>query len=122
MNKKDIKYIREIANRLPQVFEQTVSGYYEDYNEEGEIVLYPNIQNNPINHERRLRKAYEQLGMDGIKSYLEMIHKLQIQRNENVQKLLDTERQEQVLHDMVPSTEDRPSTVSDDSEASVQGK
>lgn len=83
MNKKDVKYIKQIADRLPVVFDQTVSGYYEDYNEEGEMQLFPNIVNHPVNHVRRMRKAYESLGMDGIRTYLEMIHKLQIQRNEN---------------------------------------
>jgi poly(3-hydroxybutyrate) depolymerase len=80
MNKKDIKYIRQLAERLPDVYEQTVSGFYEDYDEEGKMVLYPNIQNNPINHTRRMRKAYEKLGLDGIKSYLDMIHGLQKER------------------------------------------
>jgi len=83
MNKKDIKYIKQIADRLPVVFDQTVSGYYEDYNEEGEMQVFPNIVNHPVNHVRRMRKAYESLGMEGIRTYLEMIHKLQIQRNEN---------------------------------------
>jgi len=83
MNKKDVKYIKQIADRLPVVFDQTVSGYYEDYNEEGEMQVFPNIVNHPVNHVRRMRKAYESLGMEGIRTYLEMIHKLQIQRNEN---------------------------------------
>lgn len=73
MNKKDVKYIKQIADRLPVVYDQTVSGFYE---EDGE--MKPNIVNHPINHERRMRKAYEKLGMDGIKIYLEMIHKLQL--------------------------------------------
>lgn len=86
MKKSDLKYIRQIASRLPDVYEQTVSGFYEDYDEEGKMVVYPNIQNNLINHERRMRKAYEKLGMDGIKSYLEMIYKLQIQRKDALQE------------------------------------
>ena len=38
MNKQDVKKLREIANRLPVVYEQTVSGFYEDYNQEGEMI------------------------------------------------------------------------------------
>lgn len=79
MNKKDIKYIKQIADRLPIVYEETVSGYYIE-NEE----VKPNIVSHPYNHVRRMRKAYEQLGMEGIKSYLEMIHKLQLQRREQM--------------------------------------
>lgn len=84
---KAIKYIKEIASKLPPVYERTVSGYYMDYNEEGDMVPYPNYVVHELNHVRRLRKAYEKMGMDGIKGYLEMIHKLQIERNENVQRL-----------------------------------
>lgn len=78
MTKKEIKSIREIANRLPIVYEQTVSGFYM---EEGKYL--PNIVNHPVNHERRIRKAYERLGMDGVRGYLDMIIKLQKQRHEN---------------------------------------
>lgn len=95
MNKKDVKYIKQLADRLPVVYDQTVSGYYEDYNEEGELQYFPNIVNHPINHVRRLRKAYEVLGMEGVKSYLESIHKLQIQRNENFQRLESLRQQEE---------------------------
>lgn len=91
---KTIKYIREIAEKLPTVFEQTVSGYTVV---EGEA--QPNYVNHPINHTRRLRKAYEKLGMDGIRSYLEYIHKLQIDRNERVQKLQELERQKEQVGD-----------------------
>lgn len=102
MNKKDIKYIKQIANRLPAVYEQTVSGYYEDYNDEGEIVVYPNIVNVEINHVRRMRKAYESLGMEGIQSYLEMIHKLQIKRNEYLQHNKELQREKESM-DLIPS-------------------
>lgn len=95
MNKKDVKYLKQLADRLPIVFDQTVSGYYEDYNEAGELQFFPNIVNHPINHVRRLRKSYEALGMEGVRSYLEMIHKLQIQRNENYQRLEDLRQQEE---------------------------
>ena len=78
MNKQDLKYIKQIADRLPVVFEETVSGYYVENGE-----AKPNIVSHPYNHVRRMRKAYEQLGMEGIKSYLEMIHKLQLQRRED---------------------------------------
>lgn len=105
MNKKDVKYIRQIADRLPDVYEQTVSGYYEDYDEEGKMVLYPNVQNNLINHERRMRKAYEKLGMDGIKNYLEMIYKLQIQRKDAVQESEVHQREQE--SDIDPDAGDR---------------
>lgn len=82
MTKKDVKMIKQIADRLPAVYEQTVSGYYEDYGEEGETKMFPNVVTHEINHNRRMRKSYEKLGMDGIKSYLEMINRLQIQRSE----------------------------------------
>jgi hypothetical protein len=107
MNKKDVKYIKQIADRLPVVYEQTVSGYYEDYDESGETKIFPNVVNVEINHVRRMRKAYESLGMEGITSYLEMIHKLQIKRNGNVQKLLDDQRQEIQVDDNSPEGVDR---------------
>jgi hypothetical protein len=78
MNKKQAKHIREIAERLPSVLQQCMSGYMVE-----EDKLVPNIYNVEINHERRLRKAYERHGLEGIKSYLEMISNLQKQRHEN---------------------------------------
>lgn len=78
MTNQERKNIREIADRLPAVYEQSISGFYI---QEGKYL--PNIVNHPINHERRLRKAYEKLGMDGVRGYLEMIIKLQKQRHEN---------------------------------------
>lgn len=71
------KQIKQIASRLPIVYEQCVSGYEVI---DGSVV--PNVYNRPVNHVRRMRKAYEQLGMDGIREYLGSIHKLQIKRNE----------------------------------------
>lgn len=82
MTKQQIKQVREIANRLPVVYEQCVSGLV--VNEDG--INVPNVYNHPVNHARRMRNAYEQLGMDGIKNYLEEIHKLQIKRNEAVKE------------------------------------
>lgn len=111
MNKKDVKYIKQIADRLPAVYEQTVSGYYEDYNDDGEIVVFPNIVNVEINHVRRMRKAYESLGMEGIQSYLEMIHKLQIKRNESLQHIKNLQRQEESLA-TIPSGTDTGSVDS----------
>lgn len=99
MRKADVKYIKQLADRLPVVYDQTVSGYYEDYNEAGELQYFPNIVNHPINHVRRLRKAYETLGLEGVKSYLDMIHKLQIQRNENFQRLESLRQQEEQVGD-----------------------
>lgn len=84
MNKKQAKHIREIAERLPSVLQQCMSGYTV---EEDKVV--PNIYNVEINHERRLRKAYERHGLDGIKAYLESISNLQKQRNENFMQQRD---------------------------------
>lgn len=77
MNKQDVKRLREIANRLPVVYEQTVSGYYE---EDGKIV--PNIVNHPVNHVRRMRRAYESRGMSGVTDYLDYIRRAQENRRE----------------------------------------
>ena len=83
--KKQDKYIREIADRLPVVYDQAITGFYEDYNEEGEMVKYPHITTHAINHERRIRKAFKSHGMPGVLQYLAWIHKLQLQRNETLQ-------------------------------------
>lgn len=77
MKKSQIKQIREVAAMLPPVFEQTVSGFYEEDNK-----IVPNVVVHEINHERRLRKAYEKLGMEGIHQYLDMIKKLQQDRRD----------------------------------------
>lgn len=79
---KKNKYIKEIAKNLPVVIDKTVSGFYKDYNEQGEEQLFPNIVSHPINHERRLRRAYEKLGMEGVKQYLYTIYNLQLQHND----------------------------------------
>lgn len=107
MKKKITKYIREISDRLPPVYEQTVSGFYEDYNEEGEMVRYPNIVVHEINHERRIRKAYERLGMEGVLHYLEMIQKLQKQRNDNYKNQLHNDTDARV-DDLVEVPNDQP--------------
>jgi hypothetical protein len=78
MNKKNVKYIKQIADRLPVVYEETVSGYFV---EDGEAK--PNIVSHPYNHVRRMRKAYEQLGMEGIQAYLDTIYKMQLKRKED---------------------------------------
>ena len=97
MRKDEIKNIKQIADRLPTVYEQTVSGFYEDYNEQGELGLFPNIVTHEINHTRRLRKAYEKMGLDGIKQYLDSIYKLVKQRNENIQNDKDNQRQDSAV-------------------------
>lgn len=78
MNKKDIKHIREIAKKLPTVYQQVTSGV--DIDDDGKLI--PNTFNHPINHERRLTKAYKSLGMDGIRAYLDNIADLQQKRRE----------------------------------------
>lgn len=83
MNKQTIKHIRELANRLPVVYQECMSGGTVMPDETGNVNFLPHLYNVEVNHERRLRKAYEKFGLDGIKSYLEMITKLQKQRHEN---------------------------------------
>jgi hypothetical protein len=107
MNKKEVKQIKSIASRLPVVYEQTVSGFYEDYDENGEIKLFPNFVNHEINHVRRMRKAYEKLGMDGIRTYLDMIHKIQIKRNDIYNEKRIRSEGEQVVSNN-EDTGDRP--------------
>lgn len=84
MNKKVVKQIRDIADKLPKVYTQCMSGGLFDTDETGQTEFIPNIYNVEVNHERRLRKAYEKMGMEGVKNYLNQIHKLQKERNEKV--------------------------------------
>lgn len=80
MSKKELsKQIRDIAKRLPPVKEEHASGYFFD----GETPK-ENLYLVDVNHERRLRKAYEKHGMIGIHKYLESIHQLQLKRNETI--------------------------------------
>jgi hypothetical protein len=62
------KNFKGIADRLPDVYTRCVSG--------------TGVYDVKVNHERRLRKAYESMGVDGINAYLESIHKLQKERND----------------------------------------
>lgn len=105
---KKNKYIKEIAKNLPVVMDTTVSGYYADYDENGEEKLFPNIVQHPINHERRIRKAYEQLGMAGVKQYLLTIYNLQLQHNENLQQLRGVQTEGVHVDGTPESIEDRP--------------
>ena len=82
MKKKTAKQIRSIAEKLPPVYEMHASGGVFGVDEEKGEVFEQNVYYVEINHERRLRHAYEQLGMDGIRNYLDGIHKLQKDRNE----------------------------------------
>jgi hypothetical protein len=85
MKKNDIKAIRDIASRLPKVLEAHASGGEWDIeSKDGDkgSKWEPNIYNVEVNHERRLRKAYQSLGMEGVKNYLNSIQELQKQRNE----------------------------------------
>lgn len=84
MKKQDVKRLKEIAARLPVVYEQTVSGYTTEIHESdpsGDKVV-PNIVSHPINHVRRMRKAYESRGMDGVRDYLDFIRRAQENRRE----------------------------------------
>ena len=120
MKKQHIKYIKELANRLPVVYQQSISGFYEDLDDDGNVVSKPNVFNAEINHVRRMRKAYENLGMEGIKGYLEMIHKIQIQRNELVQNELKSKEQELQLDSVANSTEIGPNIDSYKAEDTIQ--
>jgi hypothetical protein len=83
MGKKQlIKQIREIAKRIPPVKEQHMSGFFMDEDKKPQ----PNIYLVDVNHERRLRKAYEDCGMEGIKKYLDSIHQLQLKRKDEISK------------------------------------
>lgn len=105
MKKQHVKYIKELANRLPVVYQQSISGFYEDVADDGTVSIKPNVFNSEINHVRRMRKAYENLGMEGIKQYLDMIHKIQIQRNETVQNDINSKRKEIRMDDMASGSE-----------------
>lgn len=80
--KKLTKKIREIAKRLPPVKEQHASGYV--IGEDNKPT--PHLYLTDYNHARRLRRAYVRHGMEGIHSYLNSIHQLQIKRNEQLSK------------------------------------
>jgi len=110
MKKKTIIQIREIASKLPVVYEQHMSGFEWGVNEKGDKEPQPNLYLIEINHERRLRHAYEKLGMAGIHSYLEQIHKLQTERNEKAKRDADAVLPGQ---DSVPQVAD---TIVSDSE------
>lgn len=87
MSKKNLnKQIREIADRLPPVKEDHVSGYFMQEVDDG--LQRPSSYHYlvDVNHERRLRKAYERHGMEGIKHYLDSIRNLQTKRNEELSK------------------------------------
>ena len=62
------KEFKQIADRLPDVYTRCVSGV--------------DAYDVKVNHERRLRKAYEDTGIEGIQKYLDEIHKLQKERND----------------------------------------
>lgn len=82
--KKLAKKIREISVRIPPVKEEHASGYVSLVDENGVKAFQPNKYIVDVNHERRLRKAYQKHGMDGIKAYLESITKLQKQRSDEL--------------------------------------
>jgi hypothetical protein len=106
MKKKVTKQIRAIAEKLPKVYEAHVSGGVFGVDEEKGQVFEPNVYHVEINHERRLRKAYEQLGMDGIRNYLDQIHKLQLDRNEKAFGS-NGDRESGVLPDVPADLEDQ---------------
>lgn len=81
MTKKDRKSIKGIAEKLPPVIETHASG--GEYTEEDGLKFWkPNLYKTEVNHERRLRRAYQKLGMDGVHAYLDSIRQLQNKHNE----------------------------------------
>ena len=82
MSKKKLtKQIKEIADRLPPVKEEHASGFTMEGDQ-------PKLNKYlvDVNHERRLRRAYETYGMEGIRKYLEYINNLQIKRADELAK------------------------------------
>jgi hypothetical protein len=63
MKKKHLKQFRQMAAVLPPVAEWARSG--------------ANLYAVEINHERRLRHAYEKLGEEGVMAYLDSIKRAQ---------------------------------------------
>ena len=85
MKKKIAKQIKEIADRLPPVYDRCASGF--EMVEVGDTKKpIRHVYTVPVNHERRLRHAFESNGMDGIKAYLQTIIDLQKKRNEQLEK------------------------------------
>jgi len=114
---KKNKYIKEIASRLPTIVERTVSGYYEDYNQEGELVKFPNFVNHPINHERRIRNAYKTAGMQGLLAYISWINK--IKANADLQGREDIQHEEGSNIPQESSTGTGPVPVVDNNQDTV---
>lgn len=89
MKKEELKRLKDLANSLPPVFEQHASGGdVEERKIDGkdQKVLIPNVYPVLVNHERRIRHAYQNGGMKGIMNYLDSVHKLQQTRNEKALK------------------------------------
>lgn len=116
---KKNKYIKQIAKNLPVVVDHTVSGYYLDFDENGEEKVFPNIVSHHINHERRIRRAYEALGMEGVKNYLTTIYNLQIKHDESLQNIQKLENQKEQLDNEYVLPVDRSIDTKDSPEATV---
>jgi hypothetical protein len=76
MKKSRLKKFKELADTLPPMVEGVVRGW--EPNDEG---MQPIVEHIPVNHERRLRKAYESNGVEGVGRYLDLIKKSQQERN-----------------------------------------
>jgi hypothetical protein len=81
MKKRELKKFKELADTLPPTYQKVVSGWEPGYNEDGDKVMMPVIQVIPVNHERRIRRAYESNGIEGVGRYLDLIRKSQQERN-----------------------------------------
>ena len=88
MRNKKAKHInsqaREIAKSFPVVTTQTLA-----YKVEGGKKVPSHIVEVKSNHVRRIRRAVTRNGAEGLQAYLESIHKLQKQRNEELTKEAD---------------------------------
>jgi hypothetical protein len=79
MTKSDKAYLKSIAKRLPVVNYRFISGF--EQLEEGNI---PHEDQHKWNHYRRLRRAFERSGVEGIKQYITQINGLQNSQREGI--------------------------------------
>lgn len=78
------KQAREIAKNFPVVTTQSLA-----YKVEGRMRVPSHIVEVQSNHVRRIRRAVNRNGVEGLQAYLETIYKLQKQRNEELTKETD---------------------------------
>jgi hypothetical protein len=90
MTKEETKQIREIASRLPKGVVRAPKYELWINEETKESAKYPDgTVDVEVNHERRLRRAYQKHGMAGVRHYFEYVRN-QIDKQEQVAGLPDT--------------------------------